>query len=160
MINMDSYDREQAVAYAIRWALDRNPAFYDYEKLGGDCTNFISQVLLNGGAPMDYKETFGWYYLTANRKSPSWTAVEPLYRYLIQPKKRGLFAVPATRESVILGDVIQLSFDGVTFRHTTVITEKREGELYVCAHSFDSKNRPISSYSYKKLRFLRIKVEK
>lgn len=65
---MDAYDREKAAAYALRWALDRNPKFYDYENLGGDCTNFISQVLLNGGAPMDYKETFGWYYLTANRK--------------------------------------------------------------------------------------------
>lgn len=86
---MDAYDREKAAAYALRWALDRNPKFYDYENLGGDCTNFISQVLLNGGAPMDYKETFGWYYLTANRKSPSWTAVEPLFQYLTRPKKHG-----------------------------------------------------------------------
>ena len=37
------YDRRAAVLYAHRWAYGRNPAFYDYEGLGGDCTNFASQ---------------------------------------------------------------------------------------------------------------------
>ena len=39
------YDRAAAVLYAHRWAYGRNPAFYDYEELGGDCTNFASQCL-------------------------------------------------------------------------------------------------------------------
>ena len=34
------YDRSAAVLYAHQWAYGRNPAFYDYENLGGDCTNF------------------------------------------------------------------------------------------------------------------------
>ena len=33
------YDRLEAVIYAHRWAYGRNPAFYDYEEIGGDCTN-------------------------------------------------------------------------------------------------------------------------
>lgn len=37
-----SYDRPAALAYARKWALGRNPAFLDFENLGGDCTNFIS----------------------------------------------------------------------------------------------------------------------
>ena len=37
------YDRERAVAYAHQWAYSRNPAYYDFSVLGGDCTNFISQ---------------------------------------------------------------------------------------------------------------------
>ena len=37
------YDRARAVRYAHRWAYGRNPRFYDYEELGGDCTNFASQ---------------------------------------------------------------------------------------------------------------------
>lgn len=36
------YDREQAVQYARMWAYDRNPAYYDFSNLGGDCTNFVS----------------------------------------------------------------------------------------------------------------------
>ena len=37
------YDRDRAVQYAHKWALGRNPAYYDFEKLGGDCTNFASR---------------------------------------------------------------------------------------------------------------------
>ena len=42
------YNRRAAVAYAHRWAFRRNPVFYDYEGLGGDCTNFASQCLYAG----------------------------------------------------------------------------------------------------------------
>ena len=42
------YDRRAAVLYAHRWAYGRNPAFYDYEHLGGDCTNFASQCIYAG----------------------------------------------------------------------------------------------------------------
>ena len=44
------YDRRAAVLYAHRWAYGRNPAFYDYEHLGGDCTNFASQCIYAGAA--------------------------------------------------------------------------------------------------------------
>lgn len=33
------YNREEATKYATKWALSRNPAYKDYEKWGGDCTN-------------------------------------------------------------------------------------------------------------------------
>ena len=36
------YNREKAVAYARAWALKRNPRYLDFEKMGGDCTNFAS----------------------------------------------------------------------------------------------------------------------
>lgn len=29
------YDRAAAVAYARRWAFDRNPAYYIFKKIGG-----------------------------------------------------------------------------------------------------------------------------
>ena len=39
------YDRQAAVDYAHRWAYHRNPDFYNFDELGGDCTNFASQCL-------------------------------------------------------------------------------------------------------------------
>ena len=27
------YDRQKAVDYAVKWALDRNPAYYNYDKI-------------------------------------------------------------------------------------------------------------------------------
>ena len=69
------YDRDAAVAYAHRWAYGRNPNYYDYENIGGDCTNFASQCIYAGCGVMNYTPTFGWYYFDANRKAPAWTGV-------------------------------------------------------------------------------------
>lgn len=51
-ISLQAYDRAAAVAYAHRWAFRRNPAYYDYEKIGGDCTNYASQCLYAGSGIM------------------------------------------------------------------------------------------------------------
>ena len=48
------YDREAAVLYAHQWAYGRNPLFYDYEHLGGDCTNFASQCIYAGSGVMNF----------------------------------------------------------------------------------------------------------
>mgnify|MGYP003305005500 CR=1 FL=1 len=40
------YDRDAVVNYARKWAMDRNPAYYDFEEIGGDCTNFASIFIL------------------------------------------------------------------------------------------------------------------
>ena len=37
------YNRTAAVDYARKWALKRNPAYYNFDSVGGDCTNFASQ---------------------------------------------------------------------------------------------------------------------
>lgn len=33
------YQREKAVAYAHQWAYGRNPAYINFNGIGGDCTN-------------------------------------------------------------------------------------------------------------------------
>ena len=63
------YDRRAAVLYAHRWAYGRNPAFYDYEHLGGDCTNFASQCIYAGSGVMNFTPTFGWYYIDPDQKA-------------------------------------------------------------------------------------------
>lgn len=68
------YDRAAAVRYAHRWAYGRNPRFYNFDELGGDCTNFASQCLYAGTGIMNYMPTYGWYYLSSNDKAPAWTA--------------------------------------------------------------------------------------
>lgn len=47
-MNTKSYKRNLAVAYAKKWALSRNPKYYNFDPVGGDCTNFISQCLYAG----------------------------------------------------------------------------------------------------------------
>ena len=56
------YNRDAAVAYARKWALGRNPAYYDFQDVGGDCTNFASQCIYAGARTMNFTSVFGWYY--------------------------------------------------------------------------------------------------
>ena len=83
---MEEYNRKLAIEYAKKWAYKRNPKYYNYDLLGGDCTNFISQCIYEGCKIMNYTKTYGWYYNSANDKSPSWTGVDFLYKFLINNK--------------------------------------------------------------------------
>lgn len=56
---LQDYDRKAAVLYAHAWAYGRNPAFYDYEQVGGDCTNFASQCIFAGCGIMNFTPTYG-----------------------------------------------------------------------------------------------------
>ena len=76
------YDRQAAVAYAHAWAYGRNPAFYDYERIGGDCTNFASQCVYAGSGVMNFTPTYGWFYIDANNKAPALTGVEFFYNFM------------------------------------------------------------------------------
>lgn len=48
------YEREKVLKYAKRWAYDRNPQFYNFDNVGGDCTSFVSQCILAGSNVMKY----------------------------------------------------------------------------------------------------------
>lgn len=53
-MNTYVYDRAAAVAYARKWAVGRNPKFYDFNDIGGDCTNFASQCIYAGCGVMNF----------------------------------------------------------------------------------------------------------
>ena len=117
------YDRESVKEYAKKWAYLRNPQYYNYDKLGGDCTNFVSQCLLAGAHQMNY-EIDGWYYKNANQKSPSWTGVEFLFQFLIKNKSVGPFGKIAKIEELQIGDIVQLSFGEDHYGHSLLVVEK------------------------------------
>ncbi|MDR0405664.1 MAG: amidase domain-containing protein [Clostridiales bacterium] len=154
------YNRSKAVAYAHKWAYGRNPAYYDFNGIGGDCTNFASQVLFSGSGVMNYTPVYGWYYSGLNSRSPSWTGVPFLYNFLVGNTGPGPFGSDADVSRVQPGDVVQLSFDGVTFGHTPVIVavgaRPATGNIRVAAHTFNADDRPLHSYTYQKLRFIHI----
>lgn len=149
------YDREKAVDYAIKWALDRNPSFYDFSNIGGDCTNFCSQALYNGASVMNNTKTFGWYYYSVNNRSPSWTGVNEFCNFLVNNNGKGPFAEFSTVYDIDKGDFIQLG-NGDRFYHTLIVTDIKEGEPIVCSHSIDRLNALLSSYYYERLRFIKI----
>ena len=155
------YDRAQAVQYAHTWAYGRNPRYYDFEKIGGDCTNFSSQAIFAGSGVMDYTPTFGWYYINANDRAPAWTGVVYLYNYLTRERAAvGPVARDTSLYEVEAGDIIQLSFDGIRWAHTPIVVSVSDppspDTILVAAHSEDADNRPLSTYDYAGIRFLHI----
>lgn len=154
------YNRQQAVAYAQQWALGRNPNYYDFHDIGGDCTNFISQCLYAGSHVMNYTPTFGWYYINANRRSPSWSGVNYLYNFLVKNHTKAVFAEEVPLEEVQLGDVIQLAKNDRGFYHSLLVTMAGDPPAFdniaICTHTLDSLNRPLNTYQFDTLRCLHI----
>ena len=145
---MKRYNREKAALYAQKWALGSNPDFYHFSGIGGDCTNFISQCLLAGESVMNYDQFYGWFYINSYNRSPSWTSVEYLNRFLLGRGRVGPVAKIVSIEKLEIGDLIQLRQNPFRFNHSVIITKIENGEIYVCAHTDDSLNRPLSTYSY------------
>ena len=153
------YDRDTAVAYAHQWAFGRNPRYYNYDDLGGDCTNFASLCLYAGAPVMNHTPTFGWYYYDGNNKAPAWTGVEYFYNFLTRDKPSlGPFAKEVTLRELLPGDIVQLSFNGTGFQHSPVVVKAGESdsELLLAAHTDDADYRPLDTYPYVLARFLHI----
>ncbi|WP_147536132.1 amidase domain-containing protein [Bacillus marasmi] len=137
-----TYDRLKAVQYAERWWNSYNPAYIKIEN--NDCTNFISQCLNQGGAPMrGYpNRTRGWW-IRGQNYSWSWTVAHALKLYL-DSSKTGLRAKRVTSpEQLLLGDVICYDFEGDgRFNHNTIVTGKdANGMPLVNAHTYNSRQR-------------------
>ena len=149
------YNREAAVNYARRWALERNPRYYNFDNIGGDCTNFASQCIYAGAGIMNYTPELGWFYRTASDRTPSWTGVEFLYKFLVNNLSVGPFGHVVAANEVQPGDIVQLGRSENDFYHTPVITSIFP-IIRVAAHTHDALDKPLSSYIYKVERFIHI----
>jgi len=150
------YKREQALAYARRWALSRNPLYYDFSSIGGDCTNFISQCVFAGSKQMNYEKDKGWYYSSLTDRAPAWTGVEFFYEFITKNEGLGPFAIMVNKNQIRPADVIQLGDQNGNFYHAAIVTGIFEDEILVAAHTFDTLDRPLSTYNFNRVRYLSI----
>lgn len=168
------YNRRAAVEYARKWAFSRNPAYYDFSKIGGDCTSFASQCLFAGCGVMNDTPDIGWYYRSLNDRAAAWTGVEYFYRFLtgnvgdflqnptaqiplgVIGNGAGPFAVEAPISQLQIGDFVQLGRGTGDFYHTPIIVGFQGGVPLVAAHTNDAYNRPLYSYSFEKVRGIHI----
>ena len=104
---------------------------------------------------MNFTQIFGWYYLSLNRRSASWSGVSFFYDFMINNGGEGPYGQEIALADAKIGDVIQLS-NGMEFYHTLIISEITPNEVFVCANSVDSLDRPLSTYDYASLRVIRI----
>lgn len=150
------YNRESAVSYAKRWALDRNPQYKDYDPWGGNCTNFISQSIHAGLIPFDYEGNNimkQWYWHNDSSRTPSWTGSEPFYQYLINNNNSktsnfGVYARLAEYDELEIGDLVQLVKDDKAY-HTMIITDviyedDEVSDYLISQNTYDLLDYPLS----------------
>ena len=141
-----AYNRKAALNYARIWALKRNPLYYDFDGIGGDCTNFVSQCIYAGAGIMNSSKENGWYYRNLNQRSPSWTGVEFLLDFLVGNRSVGPFGHVVSIQDTVAGDVIQL-MNGNDFYHSLLVVENQP-MILVAAHSDDAWERPLTEYTF------------
>lgn len=156
-----SYDRSAAVYYAHQWAYRRNPAYYSFNTLGGDCTNFASQCLYAGSGVMNFTPDFGWYYIDGNNKAPAWTGVPYFFNFITrETRSSGPFGKECFLNQLQPGDIVQMKFSDEHFGHTAVIVSTGSlptlSNTLVAAHSQDTDFRPLYTYQFREIRFLHI----
>ena len=156
MLVIREYNREHARAYAERWAFERNPLYYNYAGIGGNCTNFVSQCLYAGSCRMNYTPIYGWYYLSPAARTAAWTGVEYLYNFLTENKNVGPFAEEVGEEGVEIGDVVQLGREEAGYYHSLLVVGRNEEGILLAANSEDAYLRPLATYEYDYARFLHI----
>lgn len=146
-----NYNRRAAVDYARKWWNGRNP---NYPAFAVDCTSFISQCLLAGGAPMrgapdrgkGWWITGGWRGSGGHYSHETWSyswSVSHSLRWYLETSTTGLTAKQVASASELqIGDVIFYDFQGTgVIDHSTIVTSIRNGIPYVHAHTNDSENR-------------------
>ena len=72
----------------------------------------------------------------------------------------GPLGEPCDFETLLPGDLIQLSFKGEEFQHSPIVVSVGQPatpeNILLAAHSYDADYRPLSTYEYRKIRMLHI----
>ena len=156
MLVIKPYLRERAVEYAAKYAFSQNPLFASFRGIGGNCTNFVSQAIYSASCVMNYTPTFGWYYISLDDRSPSWTGVEYFYNFMVSNQSVGPFATDVALNRTEIGDVIQLANNEDGYYHTLLIVGYNGDDPLVSAQTNDAYMRPLSTYTYDYARYLHI----
>lgn len=147
-----SYDRAAAVAYARRWAGERNSEWAEYDRYGGNCMNYVSQAINAGGVPMDTTGS-AWYWFGNGNRTASWSGVNYFASYVAANTGSGLVGdVETPYYTGEAGDVIAMGND--RFRHIVMISEVLTDEAgntvdyLICSNTGDLRDFPAGAYFY------------
>lgn len=163
-----SYDRTKAYDYAIKWVNKRSS---DWTKFSSNCQNYASQVVYNGGVPMDYYgnaygqwKSYGSNYNESETPSGlvyTWTYVPYFYDYVKNNKGYGLCGdVNVNLYYAEAGDVIHVGVTAPT-KHALVVLgpykkDDKVVDILVNSNTVDLENYPISAYVYPYVELIKI----
>lgn len=141
------YDWPAAQTYIRNYALNYNPAYRTFADVGGDCTNFASQVMRAGGwvdRPGWYLDWNNWWYNDLNQ-TRSWTYTHAFQQFF-NTSGRGQFL--SYLVDMWIGDAMQIDFGANgTIDHTMLVDDKISSTLdgiFMSYHTTNTYHRPLS----------------
>lgn len=165
------YNRAKAKAYIDTYWKNYNPAYPAFSHGGGDCTNFISQVLYAGGMPWvddrnpaNHKKSTNWYCKpgatakdSERRITFSWKIAAVFKAHWIKRVElhrmysyaEAIKNINAIANEVFLGDVVQFCYSSSVPYHTLAITgfnrdpEYKIKDIVLASHDIDSNKRSL-----------------
>ena len=157
------YSAKRAIEYANTWCEKRNKNYYKYGR-NGDCTNFVSQCLYEGGLMMDNK----WHSFCASRRpskdradydnwdldfkripfryyrvSDAWSLAKELYNYLSKYysvkkyKSKSALKKAIKNKKIRNGDVAFFNDSENGIHHSVLIGKVTSNNCFYYAHSKD-----------------------
>ncbi|MGE5342515.1 MAG: amidase domain-containing protein [Candidatus Omnitrophota bacterium] len=160
-----SYNRNAASVYAAQYCGvgKYNPL---YTLFGKDCTNFVSQAIYEGTShTMSAANTshyWDWWYFTGNPRTGSapWINVDYLYSFLVNNSGQGPYGYAVTSTcSLNVGDVVQL-YNSQGWFHSVIVNAVSNcsdtNKIFICGHSSNRCNYPLSNYASYKKRYIHI----
>ena len=167
--NLENYDRDAAIDYAIYWHNKFNPNYPNFSS-SGDCANFVSQCLEAGGFqmneywhcyPRNVKEVNPIYALIFNfikwSYTPAWSTAKGQYEYLknsnivtdeiiISNPEDIAGAINDPENPVKVGDVMYLKWNNDYPHHATIISKIENDMIHFAAHTDPYYKKPLSDF--------------
>lgn len=161
--------RKKAIKYANQYAgaageekygFKYNKEYKNYDGEGGDCTNFISQILFAGGFDKDKV----WNY-NSDGATKTWVNAESFKQHVVY-SQRGVILSSGDYKNVykdaydlVPGDIISYEKKGVVSHNTVVTSLDTKGYPLITCHSTDRNNVPWDiGFNDKDMKFHLIKM--
>jgi hypothetical protein len=161
--------RKKAVEYADRYCgaagtaetgYAYNPKYKNYNSKGGDCANFVSQVLYEGGG---FKKTGSWNY--GKEGSKAWLNAQAFKNFLLSSQRGSLIAygkygeVLKSSYKLMPGDIVAYEKKGKVAHVSVVTGADASGYALVNCHNTDRYRVPWDlGWSDSGIRFYLIRV--
>lgn len=160
-INAVKYaDQFCGAAYPGENGYTYNPKYKNYNSLGGDCANFVSQVLYEGGK---FRKTYTWSYQKDG--SRAWLKAQGLKDFMLNSGRGSLIAygsydkVLKSSYKLLPGDIVAYEKKGEVAHVSVVTGADSRGYSLVNCHNTDRYRVPWDlGFSSSRIRFYLIRV--
>ncbi len=132
------YDPDEAIEYSDEYCLDYNDDWPNYNSVGGDCANFVSQCLYAGGMPMREGPVYSqdcWFHYSSTNRSSSWTGAKNQHYYMAN--YRGIERT-ARDETIYYGSPVYYYYNGGSSCHAVIcVGTNSSGVPIINSHNAD-----------------------